>query len=77
MTVGIDVGLFKYLAKSEGVQNANDLAKTLGMDPPLLCMFVLCPYRKSIQASINRYSADMLDSSRPSYASSRCYGVRH
>lgn len=37
MTVGIDVGLFKYLAKSEGVQNANDLAKTLGMDPPLLC----------------------------------------
>lgn len=38
IAVGVDIGLFKLLAESDNVHNANDLATMLGVEPPLLCM---------------------------------------
>jgi hypothetical protein len=41
LTIGVNTGLFHLMAKNGGsAKKAVDMAETLGIDPPLLCMYL-------------------------------------
>lgn len=39
LAIGVDTGLFHLLAEDDSPKKAGDMARTLGMDPALLCMW--------------------------------------